>query len=158
MEAAAFTANGASVALIGKNGSGKSTLLRILAGDLVPTGGVVSVKGRVGYLPQRIAREEGLLVQDLLGATEAFSDLALIDSGDSSPAILERLDGKWDIRERCLNLLERMGLGKLSLATPLTALSGGEIVRLTLCSVLLKEPEILLLDEPTNNLDRESRE
>ncbi|MDO8803372.1 MAG: ABC-F family ATP-binding cassette domain-containing protein [Elusimicrobiota bacterium] len=158
LEAAAFTANGASVALIGKNGSGKSTLLRILAGDLVPTGGVVSVKGRVGYLPQRIAREEGLLVQDLLGATEAFSDLALIDSGDSSPAILERIDGKWDIRERCLNLLERMGLGKLSLATPLTALSGGEIVRLTLCSVLLKEPEILLLDEPTNNLDRESRE
>lgn len=158
LEAAAFAADGPSVALIGKNGSGKSTLLRILAGDLAPTGGAVAVKGRIGYLPQKLERGEGLLVRDFLGATEAFRDLALIDSGDSSSAILERLEGKWDIRERCLDLLERMGLGNLSLAAPLTALSGGELVRLALCSVLLKDPEILLLDEPTNNLDRESRE
>ncbi|OGS07121.1 MAG: hypothetical protein A2270_03915 [Elusimicrobia bacterium RIFOXYA12_FULL_51_18] len=158
LEATAFTANGPSVALLGKNGSGKTTLLRILAGDLLPTGGVVAVKGRVGYLPQKIARGEGLLVQDQLGAAEALRDLTLIDSGDASPEVFERLEGKWDIRERCLNLLERMGLGKLSLSAPLAALSGGEIVRLALCAVLLKEPDILLLDEPTNNLDRKSRE
>ncbi|MDD2805790.1 MAG: ABC-F family ATP-binding cassette domain-containing protein [Elusimicrobiales bacterium] len=157
LEAASFSAEGTSVALIGKNGSGKSTLLRLLAGDLVPGGGTLTVKGRIGYLPQEIKRAEGQLVRDLLGISQALRDLELLDSGHASPEVLERLDGKWDLRERCRSLLEDMGLPGLPLTSPLTALSGGEVVRLALCAVLLKDPEILLLDEPTNNLDHDSR-
>lgn len=157
LEEISFSADGPSVALIGKNGSGKSTLLRILAGELAPTSGTVKIEGRVGYLPQKITRTESLLVQDMLGATEIFRDLERIDSGKASPEVMERLDGQWDMRERCRNLLERIGLGRLSLTASLASLSGGEILRLALCAVMLEEPEILLLDEPTNNLDHESR-
>jgi len=157
LDSVSFSVEGPSVALIGKNGSGKSTLLRILVGELAPTGGTVKIDGRVGYLPQKITRTENLLVRDMLGATDVFHDLERVDSGNASPEVLERLDGKWDMREHSRNLLDRIGLGRLSLTAPISSLSGGEVLRLAFCAVMLKEPEILLLDEPTNNLDHESR-
>ena len=157
LNSVSFSVDDLSVAIIGKNGSGKSTLLRLIIGEITPMEGSVNVNGKIGYLPQEIIRPQNLLVSDMLGVTDVLQDLDAVDSGNVSPEVLERLDGKWDMRERSMNLLGRIGLGRLSLTTPIASLSGGELVRIAFCGVILKNPEILLLDEPTNNLDHESR-
>src|SRR5690349_23136567 len=56
--------------LIGVNGSGKSTLLRLIAGDLTPAAGSVSVAGELGYLPQNLGRGGGVGASTALGAPE----------------------------------------------------------------------------------------
>ncbi|MFK4251948.1 ATP-binding cassette domain-containing protein, partial [Streptomyces angustmyceticus] len=58
---------GASVALVGANGAGKTTLLRLIAGELQPHGGAVTVSGGLGVMPQFVGsvRDERT-VRDLL--------------------------------------------------------------------------------------------
>src|SRR3954469_1350296 len=69
--------------LIGRNGSGKSTLLRLIAGDLAPSTGTISVSGPVASLPQHLAADA--TVADLLGVTPVRSALRAITSGDAAP-------------------------------------------------------------------------
>ena len=47
-----LTIPAARVGVVGRNGSGKSTLLRLIAGDLQPTAGTVTLTGRTARLPQ----------------------------------------------------------------------------------------------------------
>jgi ATPase subunit of ABC transporter with duplicated ATPase domains len=147
---------GARCALVGDNGTGKSTLLRIITGEFVPDAGRVRVDGRCGYLPQKIERS-GSCVADMLGVTKTLRALELAESGHAARLEMEELEGKWDLRGRCLELLGKTGLDYLKLDASLENISGGELVRLALCAVMLKKPDILLLDEPTNNLDHNSR-
>ncbi|BBJ47008.1 hypothetical protein SSPO_097260 [Streptomyces antimycoticus] len=49
-----FTVNPGRTGLVAPNGSGKSTLLKLIAGELKPATGAVSVGGTVGYLPQSL--------------------------------------------------------------------------------------------------------
>jgi ABC-type Na+ transport system ATPase subunit NatA len=55
-------AAGEMVAVVGENGTGKTTLLRILAGDLRPDTGSVTIGGRPGYCPQTVVLDEALTV------------------------------------------------------------------------------------------------
>ena len=55
-------AAGELVAVVGENGTGKTTLLRILAGDLRPDAGTVTMAGRPGYCPQTVVLDEALTV------------------------------------------------------------------------------------------------
>jgi len=55
-------APGEMVAVVGENGTGKTTLLRILAGDLRPDAGTVTIGGRPGYCPQTVILDEALTV------------------------------------------------------------------------------------------------
>ena len=76
-------------------------------------------------------------------------------TGDASD--LESVGDGWDVEERVAAELARLGLAADLLERRLGELSGGEVVRLGLARLLLRQPDVLLLDEPTNNLDASAR-
>jgi ATPase subunit of ABC transporter with duplicated ATPase domains len=147
--------------LVGANGSGKSTLLRLAAGLLRPTAGSVSVGGEVGYLPQDLVLDRSRRVDDVLGIGAALRALRALDAGSGDPAQieadLEAVGDQWDVEERAVAELARLGLPASVLDRRLGELSGGEAVRLGLARLLLRRPDVLLLDEPSNNLDAAAR-
>ncbi|MGW1149241.1 ABC-F family ATP-binding cassette domain-containing protein, partial [Streptomyces sp. NPDC002454] len=143
--------------LVAPNGSGKSTLLRLIAGELRPTAGSVTVTGTLGHLPQNLPLTAELTVAEVLGVAGIIRALDAIESGDVDEAHFTTVGDDWDVEERTRAQLDRLGLGDLALDRRLGTLSGGQIVSLGLAAQLLKRPDVLLLDEPTNNLDAEAR-
>ncbi|WP_067689913.1 ABC-F family ATP-binding cassette domain-containing protein [Nocardia jejuensis] len=150
------------IGLVGNNGAGKSTLLRLLTGELRPQRGSISVPGRLGCLRQDLGLAAGQRVDEVLGIAEIRKALHRIESGDGGESDFESVGAAWDIEERAVALLGRLGLHYVAgdvaqLDRRVDTLSGGETVLLGLVAELLREPEVLLLDEPTNNLDEVAR-
>jgi energy-dependent translational throttle protein EttA len=168
---------GAKIGILGLNGSGKSTLLKIIAGvEKEFLGDVVFSPGyTVGYLEQEphldttktvkeIVQEGAQEIVDLLAEFEAVNAKfaepmtddemnALINRQGELTDLIDQKNG-WELDsklERAMDAL-RCPDGDASVEH----LSGGELRRVALCRLLLKEPDILLLDEPTNHLDAES--
>ncbi|RSO09762.1 ABC transporter [Streptomyces sp. WAC 06783] len=152
-----FTVGTGRTGLVAPNGSGKSTLLKLIAGELRPTTGSVSVSGVLGYLPQSLPLAAGLTVAEVLGVADVIRALDAVESGDVSEEHFTTIGDDWDIEERTRAQLDRLGLTGLALDRGLSTLSGGQIVSLGLAAQLLKRPDVLLLDEPTNNLDLDAR-
>ena len=172
-------APGDVVGVVGVNGAGKSTLLRILAGDVEPLEGTVSLAPAdafVGWLPQEHQRVPGETVAGYIArrtgcaaATLAMDAAAasLADAGevsaDADPAdvysaALDRwlVTGAADLEERLPAVLADLGLDCDAVqpdSTPMTALSGGQAARVGLAALMLSRFDIALLDEPTNDLD-----
>ncbi|MEU6778657.1 ABC-F family ATP-binding cassette domain-containing protein [Nonomuraea angiospora] len=144
--------------LIGTNGSGKSTLLKIIAGELAPRPGSVSVSGEIGYLPQNVPLGAGRTVSDLLEISATRAALHAIEGGDVAEEHFAAVGDDWDVEERARAELDRLGLDHVGLDRTVGTLSGGETIMVALAAQLLKRPEVLLLDEPTNNLDLDARE
>ncbi|MER5610981.1 ATP-binding cassette domain-containing protein [Streptomyces sp. NPDC002215] len=141
------------VGLVGTNGAGKSTLLRLLAGQLRPSQGSVTVGGSLAHLPQNITLDTTLRVDRALGIAERREALRAIEAGDVDEKHFETIGDDWDVEERALATLGSLGLDGIELDRTVGQLSGGETVLLRLAALLLERPDVLLLDEPTNNLD-----
>ncbi|MZD07749.1 ATP-binding cassette domain-containing protein [Streptomyces sp. SID5785] len=144
--------------LVAPNGAGKSTLLKLIAGELKPTAGSVTVTGTLGYLPQSLPLTTGLSVAEVLGVARVIAAIDAVESGDVDERHFTTIGDDWDIEERTRVQLDRLGLDDVSLDRTLGTLSGGQAVSLGLAAQLLRRPDVLLLDEPTNNLDLEARE
>ncbi|MEU7751855.1 ribosomal protection-like ABC-F family protein [Micromonospora sp. NPDC049171] len=151
------TVPGGRTGLVAPNGAGKSTLLRLIAGELRPSGGSVTVDGLLGYLPQTLPLVGDLTVAQVLGVAERIAALHAIEAGDAGEEHFATIGDDWDIEERTRSELDRLGLGELTLDRRLHTLSGGQVVSLGLAAQLLRRPDVLLLDEPTNNLDLAAR-
>ncbi|MGK4584965.1 ribosomal protection-like ABC-F family protein [Kitasatospora sp. HPMI-4] len=152
-----FTVPTGRTGLVAPNGSGKSTLLRLIAGELKPTTGSVSVGGTLGYLRQSLPLTDNLTVAEVLDIAEIVRAIDAVEAGDVDERHFTVIGDDWDIEERTRAQLDRLGLAGLSLDRSLSTLSGGQVVSLGLAAQLLKRPDVLLLDEPTNNLDAEAR-
>jgi energy-dependent translational throttle protein EttA len=170
---------GAKIGIIGLNGSGKSTLLKIIAG-VEPSfqGNVVFSPGyTVGYLEQDPKLDETKTVKEIVqeGVQEVVDILKEYDEVNNKFAEPMSDDEMNKLMERQADLIEKIEHhdaweldSKLERAmdalrcpesdSSIKNLSGGELRRVALCRLLLKEPDILLLDEPTNHLDAESVE
>ncbi|HEY3002810.1 MAG TPA: ATP-binding cassette domain-containing protein, partial [Kribbellaceae bacterium] len=153
-----FTAGPVRSGLVGRNGTGKSTLLRLVAGRLTPRSGVVRHTGSLGYLPQDLTLGTALRVDEALGIDTVRRSIAAIESGDVSEEHFAVVGDDWDVSERALAVLAKLGLDGVGLDRRVGNLSGGQAVLLGLAGELLRRPDVLLLDEPTNNLDRTARE
>ncbi|MGN9778027.1 ABC-F family ATP-binding cassette domain-containing protein [Micromonospora sp. H33] len=143
--------------LVAPNGAGKSTLLRLIAGELAPTAGTVTVDGVLGYLPQTLPLDGELTVAEVLGVDAVLRALHAIEAGDAAEEHFTTVGDDWDVEERSRHELDRLGLADVALDRRLHTLSGGQVVSLGLAAQLLKRPDVLLLDEPTNNLDLDAR-
>ncbi|MFH8708526.1 ABC-F family ATP-binding cassette domain-containing protein [Streptomyces rubrogriseus] len=152
-----FTVGVGRTGLVAPNGAGKSTLLKLIAGELRPTGGSVTVSGVLGHLPQALPLTGGLTVAEVLGVDAVIRAIDAVESGDVAEEHFATIGDDWDIEERTRAQLDRLGLGALAPDRRLSTLSGGQIVSLGLAAQLLKRPDVLLLDEPTNNLDVAAR-
>ncbi|MEV8194688.1 ATP-binding cassette domain-containing protein [Rhodococcus pyridinivorans] len=150
------------IGLVGRNGSGKTTLLRLIAGELRPTSGSSTVRGRVAYLPQDVTLDPTVPVDSVLGIGDVRKSLRRIESGSFDDRDFEVVADRWDIEDRALALMHRVGLDRIlhdvgDFDRTVGQLSGGETVLLAFTARLLDEPDALLLDEPTNNLDADGR-
>jgi ABC transport system ATP-binding/permease protein len=131
----------ARIGLIGPNGAGKSTLLQILAGEVEPDTGELSMRKRTrtSYVAQISDFETGQTVWSVM--EDAVRDARV-------PA------AEWD-----RNIRETLGrAGFKDFAVTAASLSGGWRKRLAIARALAIAPDVLLLDEPTNHLDLEGIE
>jgi ATPase subunit of ABC transporter with duplicated ATPase domains len=162
--------NGNRYGLIGANGSGKSTLMKILAGELEPTAGNVSVEpnARVGQLSQdQFAYEKYRVLDVVMMGYERFWEVmqereriySLAEMSDEEGirvAELEvefaEMDG-YSAEARAGELLEGIGIPVSQHQGPMSAIAPGWKLRILLAQALFSDPDVLLLDEPTNNLD-----
>ncbi|MGW0040300.1 ABC-F family ATP-binding cassette domain-containing protein [Rhodococcus sp. NPDC003348] len=144
--------------LVGRNGAGKSTLLRLIAGRLRPDRGSVTVGGDLAYLRQDLTLDPTRTVDAVLGIEGQRKALHRIESGEGTEDDYTVVGSHWDVEERAVATLDRLGLAHVAgdpdgLGRTVGTLSGGETMLLGLTAALLSDPQVLLLDEPTNNLD-----
>lgn len=129
---------GERIGIIGKNGTGKSTFLNILTKTMAPDAGkvVIGETIKVGYYTQSgINPKPGQKVIDII---KEYGEYIPLTKGKiiSASQLLERF--LFDAKKQ-YDYVEK--------------LSGGELKRLYLCTVLIQNPNFLILDEPTNDLD-----
>lgn len=169
------------IGLVGHNGSGKSTILRLIAGELQPTAGTVTIrKGtRIAYLPQTIGRPQNRTVlEEAMAAWEHLDGIRqqmleceqlMNATGAAQPEMKSLLDRYAQLQQlqghdshaaesKAQKMLVSLGFTEDEFHRPLATQSGGFRVRATLARLLLEEPDLLLLDEPTNYLDIRSIE
>jgi heme exporter protein A len=138
---------GEGMALLGANGTGKTTLLRVLAGLVKPSAGSVCIDGLdIVRDAQQIRRLIGFVGHQ----PYLYEELTALEN----LLFFGRMYGVDNIRERASALLERVGLVR-RIQERVSALSRGQVQRLSLARALLHSPSLLLLDEPDTGLDEE---
>jgi putative ABC transport system ATP-binding protein len=147
------------VAVVGPSGSGKTTLLGLLAGLDEPTEGRVTVANEdlLSLTEDGRARFRAKNVGFVFQTFHLLPTLTALENVMVPLEILGEVSTrKGDpIRERCGELLERVGLADRMDHYP-AQLSGGEQQRVALARAFANEPRILFADEPTGNLDRKT--
>ncbi len=152
---------GEVVSIIGPSGSGKSTLLRIATFLETLDSGSISYMGeyaaRTGENGKAVyaknlkpfRKDFGLVFQNF----NLFPHYTVLKNVMDAPVSVLKRD-KNEVREECMELLNKMGLGDKWDFYP-CQLSGGQQQRASIVRALAMKPEILFFDEPTSALDPE---
>jgi iron complex transport system ATP-binding protein len=141
---------GEVLVLVGPNGAGKSTLLSVLAGDLAPDRGTVTIDGAPpsDWTTVELALRRGVLLQQV-HLSFPFTVVQVVRMGRAPYAGTEGEDRDDEVVAQALLDTDVVPFTDREF----TSLSGGERARAALARVLAQEPGVLLLDEPTAALD-----
>ena len=159
--------------LIGANGAGKSTFLKILAGEIAPDKGEITIgpRERIAVLRQdQFAFDEETVFNTVIMGHRRLYDVmvereAIYSKGEFSEADGIRsaeLEGEfaemngYEAESEAAVLLNGLGIPEELRHKRMKELEGGDKVRVLLAQALFGSPDVLLLDEPTNNLDLKS--
>ncbi|EHE70355.1 ABC transporter family protein [Streptococcus pneumoniae GA19690] len=164
---------GNTYGLIGANGAGKSTFLKILAGDIEPTTGHISLgpderlsvlrQNHFDYEDERaidvvIMGNEKLYSimkeKDAIYMKEDFSDEDGVRAAELEGEFAEL--GGWEAESEASQLLQNLNIPEKLHYQNMSELANGEKVKVLLAKALFGKPDVLLLDEPTNGLDIQS--
>lgn len=164
---------GNTYGLIGANGAGKSTFLKILAGDIEPTTGHISLgpNERLSVLRQNhfdyederaidvvIMGNEKLYSimkeKDAIYMKEDFSDEDGVRAAELEGEFAEL--GGWEAESEASQLLQNLNIPEELHYQNMSELANGDKVKVLLAKALFGKPDVLLLDEPTNGLDIQS--
>src|SRR5687767_12633133 len=156
--------------VIGANGAGKSTFLKILAGDIDPTRGSISIEPgkRMAVLRQNHYEFDEVSVlntvmmghgklwkimqeKDAIYAKPDFSEEDGIQASHLEAEFAE-MNG-WNAESDAASLLSGLGILEEDHLKLVKELSGSQKVRVLLAQAIYGNPDILILDEPTNDLD-----
>jgi ATPase subunit of ABC transporter with duplicated ATPase domains len=162
--------NGNCYGVIGANGAGKSTFLKILAGDIDPTRGNVSIDPgkRMAVLRQNHYEFDEVAVLDtvMMGYSKLWKIMKEKDAIYEKPDFSEadgiraseleaefaEMNG-WNAQSDAASLLSGLGIAEEEHFKLVKELSGSQKVRVLLAQAIFGNPDILILDEPTNDLD-----
>ena len=144
---------GENLAIVGPSGSGKSTLLHILGTLDRPTSGTVTLADNDPFElnDQELATYRNNNIGFIFQDHHLLPQLSVLETV-LIPALANGKPGS-DLRERALNLLDRVDLSDRLHHRP-AELSGGERERVAVARSLILSPSLLVADEPTGNLDR----
>lgn len=138
---------GELVVVLGESGCGKSTLLNIIGGMDRMTSGQVIVEGKDMSNPTEDELTE--YRREYVGFIfQAYNLMPNLSAYENIEFIAEISDNPMDSMEA----LKLVGLGEKAESMP-TALSGGQMQRISIARALVKNPKIILADEPTAALD-----
>jgi iron(III) transport system ATP-binding protein len=147
---------GEIVVLLGPSGCGKTTTLRCVAGLEHPTGGEITIGGKVvssparGILTPPRSRNLGMVFQSY-----AVWPHMTVRQNVVYP-LKHRKIARGDADRKVAEVLELVGLSEYA-DRPVVALSGGQMQRVALARSIVYRPQLLLLDEPLSNLDAKLR-
>src|SRR6202045_1674125 len=147
---------GEIVVLLGPSGCGKTPPLRCVAGLEHPSGGEISIGGRIVSSPERgilvppRSRELGMVFQSY-----AVWPHMTVRQNVVYP-LKHRKISRADAHRMVEGALELVGLSEYA-DRPVVALSGGQMQRVALARSIVYRPQLLLLDEPLSNLDAKLR-
>lgn len=129
---------GERIGIIGKNGTGKSTFLNLLTQKIQPDSGKIVIGDTIkfGYYTQSGIEVKG--GEKVIEVIQKFGEYIPLLKGKTLSAA---------------QLLERFLFDRKKQYDYVEKLSGGELKRLYLCTILIQNPNFLILDEPTNDLD-----
>jgi len=159
--------------IIGANGAGKSTFLKIIAGDMDPTSGNVSLeKGkRMSVLSQdHFAFDDFNVLDTVLMGNKPLYDLKIemdalyakpdfdeadgIKAGELGAVYEEK--GGWNAESDAASLLSSVGITDEMHYMLMKDIGGKAKVRILIAQALFGNPDLLVMDEPTNDLDYET--
>lgn len=175
---------GDKVGIIGGNGEGKSTLFKIISKELTQDAGEVFIDKNktIGYLTQHVDLDlENTIYEELVSVFKELKNIEIrlkkieeslnepYDANNASyhdklikdyTTLQDLYDhkGGYTYKGEISRVLKGLGFVEDDFEKKVSTLSGGQKTRVSLCKLLLRNPDIILLDEPTNHLDLEAIE
>ncbi|MGD1041908.1 MAG: ABC transporter ATP-binding protein [Sedimentisphaerales bacterium] len=148
---------GQSVAFVGPSGSGKSTVLSLALGFIRPNSGKLLIDGKdIMEMDLRTYRKfVGVVTQDsIFFSASIYENVSYGDKDTSPQEVIDALKAAdaWDFVEALPDgIYTNIGADGLKL-------SGGQMQRLAIARVIIRDPKVIILDEATSSLDIESEE
>lgn len=148
-------ASGETFGLVGESGCGKTTLGRMILRLIEPTAGQIIFDGKdITTIHKNkmkpIRREMQIVFQNPLSS---LSPRLTVEQIVAEPLNAHRALPANEIRDRVVELLEQVGLGKQHLDRFPHEMSGGQCQRVAVARALALNPKLIVLDEPTSALD-----